>query len=137
MTTKQAALAAAAETLVGTPFRLHGRDPQTGLDCVGLCLTALQSIDHGIPIPAIYGLRNRDISQMLSFAQAAGLMECDGPILAGDIVLTQFDPVQFHLLIAAHHNRFIHAHAGLRRIVITPGPLAAPLIRHWRIADSC
>ena len=29
------ALAEAAAALVGSRFRLHGRDPATGLDCIG------------------------------------------------------------------------------------------------------
>ncbi len=35
-------LAAAALNLIGTPFRLHGRDPATGLDCVGLVAEAMR-----------------------------------------------------------------------------------------------
>ena len=36
-----AKLAAAALTLVGSPWRLHGRNPATGLDCIGLLGAAL------------------------------------------------------------------------------------------------
>ena len=36
------ALAEAALGLLGVPFRLHGRDPATGLDCVGLVAEALR-----------------------------------------------------------------------------------------------
>ena len=38
-----AAIAAAARALVGVPFRLQGRDPALGLDCVGLVGAALPS----------------------------------------------------------------------------------------------
>ena len=35
------ALATAAEQLIGIPFRLHGRNPETGLDCVGVVAAAV------------------------------------------------------------------------------------------------
>ncbi len=128
-----AALAKAAEALAGTPFRLHGRDPDTGLDCVGLCLAALAAIGRPVHIPVCYGLRNRDIGHLLGFADEARLAEAAGPIRPGDIVLTMPGATQFHLAIAAGPQRFIQAHAGLRRVVVTPGPLVAPMLRHWRI----
>lgn len=127
------ALAAAAEALVGTPFRLHGRDPASGLDCVGLVAAALASIGRPAPAPRAYGLRNRAISDLLGFASRAGLAEADGAILAGDVLLVRPGPLQHHLLIAAENARFVHAHAGLRRVVATPGPLASPIVRHWRL----
>lgn len=130
------ALAAAAEGFIGAPFRLHGRDPRTGLDCVGLCLAALAAIGRPVSIPACYGLRNRDISRALRFASKASLAEAEGPPLPGDILLARLGPVRFHLLIAGGGGRFIHAHAGLRRVVATSGPLGAPLLRHWRLAPA-
>ena len=47
-----AALAAAAESLVGTRFRLHGRDPDTGLDCVGLLAASLAAKEAATAPPA-------------------------------------------------------------------------------------
>ena len=38
------ALAEAAVAFAGTRFRLHGRDPETGLDCIGLLAAALTRI---------------------------------------------------------------------------------------------
>ena len=38
-----AAIAAAARALVGVPFRLQGRDPALGLDCVGLVGAAMRA----------------------------------------------------------------------------------------------
>ncbi len=131
----RAALAAAAEALVGTPFRLHGRDPQTGLDCIGLYTAARAAIGRPVNIPPCYGLRNRDIAGILARAGTDGLTNAQGLILAGDVVLTRFSPIQVHLLVAVVGNRFVHAHAGLRRVVTMPGPLALPLISHWRLTD--
>lgn len=130
------ALAAAAESLLGTKFRLHGRDPATGLDCVGLCLTALARVGRNIAVPASYGLRNRDVARLFDHAGQAGLALHEGLTLPGDIVLIQPDALHFHLLVAVRGGRFVHAHAGLRRVVTMPGPLAAPVIRHWRLTST-
>lgn len=124
-----AALAASAERLISTPFRLHGRDPASGLDCLGLLAAAL-----GKPIPPDYRLRNRDIAAMLALAPRLGLAEVSGAILPGDVLLLEPGPLQHHLAIAGTANRFIHAHAGLRRVVATPGPLGWRIHHHWRLA---
>ena len=58
------ALVQAAVQLVDTPFRLHGRDPGTGLDCVGL-VSAAMAASGGQPVPpAGYTLRNLAIVWM-------------------------------------------------------------------------
>ena len=123
-------VALAAQTLVGTRFRLHGRDPATGLDCVGMVAAAL-----GATAPIGYRLRNRDIAAALAFAPAAGLAEVSGPIEPGDVLLVRSGPAQHHLLVAGPNGGFIHAHAGLRRVVATPAPLVWPVERHWRLED--
>lgn len=123
-------VALAAQALVGVRFRLHGRDPAAGLDCVGLVAAALQAV-----APAGYGLRNRDISGPMAYATTAGLTETSGDIAPGDVLLVRCGAVQHHLLIAGPGGGFIHAHAGLRRVVATPGPLPWPLERHWRLKD--
>ncbi|OCC24239.1 hypothetical protein MB02_06395 [Croceicoccus estronivorus] len=129
-------LAMAAKRLVGTPFRLHGRDPATGLDCLGVVFAALQACGHATPPPFAYALRNRDISPMLDQARAIGLEAADGPMQAGDIVMATTGAAQFHVLIAVTAQRFVHAHAGLRRTVATPAPLPWPTLRHWRLSPD-
>jgi hypothetical protein len=123
-------VALAAQALVGARFRLHGRDPATGLDCVGLVAAVL-----GAKAPAGYGFRNRDISAAHTFAPAAGLAEVSGAIEPGDVLLVRSGPAQHHLLVAGPRGDFIHAHAGLRRVVATPAPLPWPVERHWRLKD--
>lgn len=128
-------LALAAEHFIGAPFRLRGRDPATGIDCIGLLLAALARIGRAALSPTGYGLRNSDISGPLCFVPALGLGEAAGAIQPGDVLLTAAGPLQHHLLIAANGGgRFIHAHAGLRRVVATPGPLAWAILRRWRLA---
>lgn len=128
------ALAAAAATLVGAPFRLHGRDPARGLDCVGVVAAAFARCGLAPEEPRGYALRNSSIDALLDLAAGAGLAESTGPIEAGDIVLVRPGPAQHHLLVALGPDRFVHAHAGLRRVVEQPGPLPWPIARRWRLA---
>jgi len=131
-----AQLAAAALALVGTPFRLHGRDPATGLDCVGLLAAALAGSGRPVQLPCDYRLRNRSIASLLDLARSAGFEAVAEPIEAGDVLLVRTGPAQHHLLIATPGQGFVHAYAGLRRVVVTPGPLAWPAEYHWRLAGK-
>jgi cell wall-associated NlpC family hydrolase len=128
-------LARAAEALVGAPFRLHGRDPAHGLDCVGVIVAALAACGIRTAEPHGYGLRNRTIGAWLGCAEHAGLVRVFGPIHAGDVLLVRPGPGQHHLLVATGADRFVHAHAGLRRVVTQPGPLPWPVKRHWHPAS--
>lgn len=129
-------LARAAETLVGAPFRLHGRDPARGLDCVGVVAAAFARAGLRAEAPAHYALRNARIDDALAFAHRAGLIEAAGPVTPGDVLLARPGPAQFHLLVAIAGGRFVHAHAGLRRVVAMPGPLPWPLLRRWRLEGT-
>jgi cell wall-associated NlpC family hydrolase len=128
-----AELARAAEALVGTSYRLHGRDPATGLDCVGVIASALAACRRLRRAPAGYGLRNRSIAPLLALAEDNGLIPAEGRIAPGDIVLVRPGAGQHHLLIAVAEDRFVHAHAGLRRVVAQPGPLPWPIEARWRL----
>ncbi len=132
MTEADDVLVRAASRFIGAPFRLHGRSPATGLDCVGLVAASLEAVGRPVRAPQSYGLRNSDISAMLAHALISGFQDIDGPVRAGSILMVAPGPAQYHLLIAEHSGSFIHAHAGLRRVVRMPGPLGWPILRHWR-----
>lgn len=125
------ALATAAEALAGTRYRLHGRDPATGLDCVGLLAASLAAIGRAPVLPVAYSLRMRALPALDGFVRACGLAPTDEPDRHGDVLLTRVGACQFHLLIAGHAGRFIHAHAGLRRVVVMPGKPGWPVIHRW------
>lgn len=120
--------------LIGTRFRLHGRDPQTGLDCVGLVLTALRNAGLTMPDIPAYRLRNRSIIHHLEVVEGTSLrpVDPDQSMRAGDIILCNCGPAQHHLLIAAHGGGCVHAHAGLMRIVHQPGGPAWPVAAIFR-----
>jgi cell wall-associated NlpC family hydrolase len=137
------ALAQAAEALLGTRFRLHGRDPRTGLDCLGLLAAALAAIGRPAALPNGYTLRSRGFARAEEAARACGFAPVSGhstagpaaagPTTAGDVLLVRPHPCQFHLLVATGRNRFIHAHAGLRRVIAIDALPAWPIVRHWRL----
>ncbi|MGV3511228.1 MAG: peptidoglycan endopeptidase [Novosphingobium sp.] len=126
------ALAEAALGLVGTPFRLHGRDPAAGLDCVGLVAEALR-LAGGTPVPPEgYALRSVSVAQFLRCAAASGLSVCEDE---GDVVLCRVGPVQSHLAVRVPGG-FVHAHASLGRVTFLPAPLPWPVCLQWRLADE-
>lgn len=127
-------LAAAAGAMAGTPFRLGGRDPVTGLDCIGLVVAALEAIGRPVATLPSYTLRQFDIQRFLVFAQTAGLLSTDTQPIAGDVLLLHPSPSQCHLAISLSRRGIVHAHAELRRVVISPAPLPWPVTRRWRLA---
>ena len=126
-------LAHEAEALVGTPFRLHGRDPATGLDCIGLLGAAMAGAGMPIILPTGYSLRLRDLAQWLPEPAALGFAETCGTAEPGDVIMLQPGPAQFHLAIADRQLGWVHAHAGLRRVVRDVQLPAGTITAHWRL----
>jgi cell wall-associated NlpC family hydrolase len=126
-------LARAAEALAGVPFRLHGRDPATGLDCIGLLGAAMARAGRPMALPSGYPWRLRDLAQWLLPPASCGFSEARGPVRPGDAIMLQPGPAQFHLAIAARDLCWVHAHAGLRRVVISNDLPAGPIVAHWRL----
>ena len=130
------ALAEAAQDLLGSPFRLHGREPACGLDCIGVLAAALSAIGKSCALPNGYSLRSIRIDQAQTIAMSCGFVSADLPIQSGDVVMVRISPCQYHLLVAIGEDRFVHAHAGLRRVVQLPGPVPWPLVGHWRLGNE-
>ncbi|MCU0728616.1 MAG: peptidoglycan endopeptidase [Sphingopyxis sp.] len=133
----------AAAALVGTRFRLHGRDAATGLDCVGLAYLAHHHAGYAVgDVPNRYRLRGGATRDIAAWCQGAGLrhVECGGPMI-GDTIVARVDTEQWHVLICGP-GAVVHAHAGLRRVVMTPvaGPLSAAIgaqsLAVWRAARA-
>ena len=125
-------LATAAEGLVGTRFRLHGRDPATGLDCIGLFAAALAGAEPKVDLPTGYTLRLTELSQWLPEPARTGFAEAAPPFEPGDVVLLRPSAAQVHLAIAGHTG-WVHAHAGLRRVVRQPEKPFGEVLHHWRL----
>jgi len=117
---------ARARALVDTPFRLHGRDPKTGLDCVGLCACA-----YGVngPIPTGYALKGGSATGYGALIDSFAARHAGAPAPA-DVLLIQPSALQFHMGIWTGTS-LIHAHAGLRKVVETPGQVAGDVLGCW------
>lgn len=123
------ALAAAAASLLGVRFRLHGRNPATGLDCVGLVAEAMRRSGAEPVVPEGYRLRTVTVDSLLPFAKANRFDTADTPDNA-DVLLVMVSPVQPHLLLRVSGG-FIHAHAGIGRVTFLPGNPAWPVAAAW------
>lgn len=128
-----AALAAAAAALEGTPWRLHGRDPATGLDCIGLLAAALAAVGRPDRFPTGYPLRLRDLSGWLPDPAALGFRPAPELAEPGDVLLLQPGPAQVHLAIAGPGGGWVHAHAGLRKVVCQNRLPDGPILGRWRL----
>lgn len=119
-------VAEAALAAVGAPFRLHGRDVRAGLDCVGLVAFALGRTDA----PTGYAMRGGEAARFAVMLDAAGLDRVKLPD-TGDVMLAEAGPGQFHLAVLTGRG-FVHADAGLRRVVEVPGEPDWPIVGIWR-----
>ena len=122
--------------LVGCPFRLHGRDPQTGLDCVGLVAAAMAATGRSAAFPTGYTLRRSSVGALGGIAGALGYREASGAVLRGDVVLYRVGACQFHFGIAADDGKLVHAHAGLRRVICGEACADWQICGHWRRDDT-
>lgn len=113
-----------AREALGAKFRLGGRDPRFGLDCVGLVAWALEA-----DAPDGYALRGGVPERVMRLLDTRlARVDMAAP---GDVMLFAAGPGQLHLGIASAHG-VIHADAGLRRVVERPGVMPWPLLGAWR-----
>lgn len=110
---------------VGARFRLHGRAPATGLDCVGLAALAYGREDA----PTGYRLRGGSADEVVR-ALGDGFVPADGA-RPSDLLLFRPGPGQLHLGVRTDAG-FVHADAGLGRVVERPGRFPWPLAAAWR-----
>lgn len=125
--------ARAAVSFVGTKFKLHGRRPEQGLDCIGLVHASLERIGRSPIAPQGYSLRNAEVEPWLDHASRSGFRTMSMPAQTGDLLLTSPGPSQHHLMIICDKNSVVHAHAGLRRVVIQPFDDWPTVLVGWRL----
>lgn len=132
---REASLWRAAQGLVGARFRRGGRDPEFGLDCVGVALFALRGAGASIDEPAPYATRGGDARGWSRRLAEAGLRRCRVRVHTGDIVLIDCGEDQFHIAVAGPASS-VHAHAGLRRVVEVPGLPDGVVHGRWYAPDT-
>lgn len=117
-----------ARQLVGVRFRPQGRSPEHGLDCVGLA--ALATGIEGVRRD--YALRFGDARTVARGLAGLGFEPVDpDKAQAGDLLVVRPGAGQLHIVVATG-NGFVHADAGLRRVVEAPGRAPWPITSAWR-----
>ena len=135
MSSERERFAAAADALVGTPFRFRGRDRATGLDCVGMVLAALADIGRKPAELNGYAMRQTHADHHFDVALACGFRPVeDGELDVGDLLMVSPGPAQLHLLVFTGEPGFVHAHASLGRVVRSPSPCPWIIERIWRLS---
>lgn len=129
------ALGQAAESLVGTPFKVRGRDPRTGVDCIGMLCAALEIIGRDPPVLPTYAMRNIDRARFEPLLVQLGLEPTQGSLQPGDIVLLHPSAAQYHIAIIGSSGRIIHAHASLGCVVASPPVVLWPIEARWKLGD--
>jgi cell wall-associated NlpC family hydrolase len=113
---KKEDLAAAAMSMVGTPFHAQGRVPGVGLDCIGLVACVARACDIPHEDKAAYPLRpNGELQPALD----AQLVRVDGEPQAGDVLLMAFEKQPpHHVAMFVGNQQFVHAYVTARKTAL-------------------
>lgn len=88
------------------------------------------------PLPDDYRLRGGAETRAGERLERSGFAHTvHGEMRFGDVVLSDVGRGQQHLSIASP-DAHIHAHAGLRRVVLTPGAPLGRIVGRWRHSGS-
>lgn len=124
-------VAVRARALVGVRFRPQGRSARRGLDCVGVA--ALAAGIEPERIRRDYSVREATLAMLAAELSTFG-MRTVSEAEAGDIAVFSPGPGQLHLAVFTGSG-FVHADAGLGRVVERPAPAPWPVLGVWRLAD--
>lgn len=119
---------ARARALVGTRFRPQGRGVH-GLDCIGVIVAAF-----GIPIESVprdYRLRGDRCDDLKEGLGRFFRKVSPTQLRPGDVMLLAAGQEQLHLAVRTGDG-FVHAHAGIGRVVETPGSPKWPILAVYR-----
>ncbi|MEP9400394.1 peptidoglycan endopeptidase [Sphingomonas sp. VNH70] len=119
------AIVARARGAIGCRFRVQGRDPTSGFDCVGLVGWACRAA-----VPGDYPARCGDAARAAGVLRAAGFVPV-AQARAGDVLVLLSAPGQLHLGLWSGTG-LIHADAAARAVVERPGVPPWPVLAVWR-----
>lgn len=107
-----------ARDLVGTRFRAQGRDAAAGLDCAGLIIAtfALPRAQYRQD----YRLRGEHRVELASAMQRDFRRVARSQAREGDVLMLSVARDQLHLAVKTAAG-FVHADAGIGKVVETPG----------------
>ncbi|MES2095148.1 MAG: peptidoglycan endopeptidase [Pseudomonadota bacterium] len=117
---------ARARAVTEVPFRLHGRAPDRGFDCVGLVAYAWR-----VDAPTGYAMRGAPRDRIERVLGDLGFVPADPlPGAPGAVALIAAGPGQLHLGVATGAG-VIHADAAARCVVERAAPLPWPILAAW------
>jgi murein DD-endopeptidase / murein LD-carboxypeptidase len=128
------AIVMAVRACVGTRFRVQGRAPGLGLDCVGVVLVAAAAAGMMVAPPPAYAQAG-DNGAYLDRALAEAGCQRVAAALAGDILVFAPTPRRRHLGVMTAAG-MVHAHAGLGRVVEGPIDPDWPIVGQWRLPGA-
>jgi hypothetical protein len=117
-----------ARALVGTPFRPQGRAAH-GLDCVGVALATFGAAVESVRRD--YRLHGDHEAEVREYLAGQFRRVPRTKLRQGDLMLMRVAADQVHLAVRTNCG-FVHAHAGLRRVVETPGTPEWPVVAVYR-----
>ena len=120
--------AARARALVGMRFRPQGRGT-SGLDCVGVVLATFDI--PAATVPQDYRMRGGQLGELRRRLDERFRRIARSALRAGDVMLLLAGEQQPHLAVRTPRG-FVHAHAGIRRVVETPGMPEWPILGVYR-----
>jgi cell wall-associated NlpC family hydrolase len=123
-------IVARARALIGVRFRLQGRDPRDGLDCIGVVIMATRLRKERVRRD--YGLHSSDSDEMNRQFEEVGFIRIP-PAAAreGDVLAVSPGPAALHVVILTDTG-YIHADARLRKVVEVRGDVPWSRVSAWR-----
>ncbi|MBX3380099.1 MAG: C40 family peptidase [Phycisphaeraceae bacterium] len=108
----------AARACVGAKFRHQGRDPRTGIDCVGLIAHVARSL--GLPIVDRVDYGKQPDGRLIEHLESAGLVRIDRDPAPGDVMVFAYNApdVPEHVAIRTDYG-MVHSFAVPRKVVET------------------
>lgn len=127
------AIAMRAFREIGTPFHLYGRSPGKALDCVGLALIAAGRHARGLALTS-YSLKGDQLDKVSRVLTNScfDAIAIDSCALDGDLIFVAPGPMQGHFMVRASAG-WVHADAGLGRVVHRPGSPPWAVCAAWRL----
>lgn len=118
-----------AQALVGRRFRPQGRGAE-GLDCIGVVIETF-AIDPAA-VARDYRLSGNRVSDLRAELHRFFRKVGSAKARPGDVLLLEAALDQLHLAVRTARG-FVHADAGLRRVVETPGEPRWPILGTYRL----